>query len=91
LFLEFLYEALKEYSERRIESFDRLEYTNEIARLKEKVITLESKIDRLVDFETTYLNRIDYWRGMYLRECQKLRKLRKVHLLCPKKSIILYR
>jgi hypothetical protein len=91
LFLDALYDDLRNYSERRLESYERLEYTNEIARLSEKIIWLESKIDRLVDCEKMYEDRIDYWRGSYFKISDKYKKLVKVHRSCPKRAIILYR
>ncbi len=89
--LDALYDALQNFSWRRNDSFDRFELTFENARLSEKIIVLETKIDRLVDYEAEMQRSIEYWRGMYQKQCDKLRKLQKVHRFCPKKSIILYR
>ncbi len=79
---------MKDFSQRRFESFD---FSKENERLIEKVIVLESKIDQLLDREITLEKRVEYWRGMYVSQCMKYRKLQKVHRNCPKDSIILYR
>jgi len=83
-----VYETLREISHRRFESFD-LSFENQ--RLTEKIIVLESVLDQLSDRESTLENRVEYWRNMYVSQCSKYRKLQRVHSLCPKHSIILYR
>ena len=75
-------------SARRFHSFD-LAVEND--RLTEKVIYLETKIDTLVDRESTLYTRVNYWREMYISIRRKYKKLQKRHSNCPKKSIILYR
>ena len=86
-FLDFLYDALKEYDERRAESF---ELVMENDRLAEKIIFLETKIDALNDNESTLESRVDYWRSMYRSLCKQHKKLLKLHKKCPKKTMFLY-
>ena len=88
MFLDVLFDALKEFDERRAESF---ELCIENDRLNEKIIYLETKIDTLIDNESTLESRVEYWRAMYRSLCKQHKKLLKVHKNCPKKSIILYR
>ena len=88
LFLDYLYDALKEYDERRDECFD---LVMENDRLSERIIYLETKVDTLMDNDSTLERRIDYWRSMYRSLCKQHKKLLKLHKNCPKKSIILYR
>ena len=83
-----LYDALLEYSNRRIESFDD---DVENTRLSNRIIMLETKIDMLVDREGTLEARVEYWRKMYCAICKKYKLLQKRFKNCPKKSIILYR
>jgi len=86
--LDILYDALRNYSFGRFESFD---LRNENNRLSEKIIVLETRIDRLVDRERTFEDRIEFWRDLYVRKCKEFLKLKKLHERCPKKTIFLYR
>ena len=88
LFLDSLYDAMKEYDERRAESLDLCIENN---RLYEKIIYLETKVDTLIDNESTLESRADYWRAMYRSLCKQHKKLQKIHAQCPNKPIILYR
>jgi len=91
MFLDVLYDALREYSYRRFESFEVDVVEAENRRLSDKIIQLETKIDSLVDREGTMETRVDYWRKMYISICRKYKVLQKRYQNCPKKSIILYR
>ena len=88
LFLDVLYDALEQFSERKFECFD---LASENSELYDKIMILETRIDTLVDSEEILERRIEYWRQCYISQCAKYRKLQKVHRNCPKKSIILYR
>ena len=79
---------MKEYDERRLESFELCVENN---RLCERIIYLETKVDTLIDNESSLESRVNYWRAMYRSLCKQHKKLQKVHTKCPKKSIILYR
>ena len=83
-----LFDALKAWSDRRFESFD---LVSENARLSEKIILLETKVDTLVDREFTLESRATYWREMYVSICRKYKLLHKRYKNLPKQSIILYR
>ena len=76
------------FHDRKFENFD---LATENSRLSEKIIFLETKIDTLIDRESTLESRVESWREMYISMCRKYRLLLKRHNHCPKKSIILYR
>ena len=88
MFLDVLYDALEQFSERKFECFD---LASENSELYDKIMILETRIDTLVDSEEILERRIEYWRQCYISQCAKYHKLQKVHHNCPKKSIILYR
>ena len=78
---------MKEYDQRRSDSFD---LCIENDRLYKKIIYLETKIDTLIDNESSLERRTGYWRSMYRSICKQHKKLLKVHEKCPKKTIFLY-
>jgi hypothetical protein len=88
--LDALFDDLKDYSDRRFYSYS-FELEAENDRQAEKIVNLETKIDSLLDRESTLERRAEYWRKMYLVICRKYKKLSRKFKNCPKKSIILYR
>jgi hypothetical protein len=87
-FLDAIFEALKMNCHRRVKEYDLVTENNE---LFDKVLELETKIDMLSDRESTWENRVGYWRKMFIAISRKYKRLERRHANCPKKSIILYR
>ncbi len=76
------------YYDRMLEAHD---LSLENARLSDKIIALETRIDQLIDRDSTLERRVEYWRKMYITLCKKYKKLESEHEECKSKYIILYR
>ncbi len=81
-------EALQKFDAERDE---RIDMFAENIRLYDQLMRLETKVDVLVDRESSFVERAEYWRKMYCTLVKKYKSLEKKHSRCSNKPIILYR